>query len=74
MSPIWIAPGGVAAATVRQVSEAEPEVAPVHHITVPVVAVAHAVPRQPDPVARQLAALQAENDRLRSELQQLRTS
>ena len=74
MSPIWVTPPGVATASVRRVSEAEPEALPVQHVVVPVVAVAHAVPRQPDPLARRLAALQAENDQLRAELRELRTT
>ena len=73
MSPLWVTPPAVAAADVRRLSGGEEEqTAPVQHVAVPVVPAAHAVPRQLDPVALRLMALELENEQLRAELEQLR--
>jgi len=75
MSPLWVNPPAVTTADVRRLTaEAAEESTPVQQVAVPTVPAAHAVPRQLDPVALRLMALQLENDRLRAELEQLRAS
>lgn len=73
MSPVWVTPQAVAAAAVRRLSGSDQaEATTVQHVAVPVVPAAHAVPRQLDPVALRLMALELENEQLRAELEQLR--
>jgi hypothetical protein len=75
MSPLWVNPPAVTTAAVRRLTEGvADEATQVQHVAVPTVPAAHAVPRQLDPAALRLMALQLENDRLRAELEQLRAS
>lgn len=74
MSPIWLGPSAVATAHVRRRSVGGEDVTPVQRVEVAGVPAAKVVPRQLDPVALRLMALQLENDQLRAELAELRTS
>ena len=74
MSPVSVVPQRVPAATVRRLtSEVTEGPFPVQRVAVQAVAAPRVVPRQLDPVARRLMALQLENDDLRVELADLRT-
>lgn len=75
MSPIRLGPSAVASATVRRLSgDGSGDGTPVLRVAVPLVPAASVVPRQIDPVGLRLMALQLENDQLRAEVEQLRTS
>ena len=74
MSPLSLVPAQVPAAAVRRLSDGVEESAPVQQVVVPVVPAARVVPRQLDPVALRLMALQLENEDLRAELDQLRSA
>ena len=73
MSPLSVVPQQVPAAVVRRVDTLDEVTVPVQHVEVDRVPAPHAVPRQLDPVALRLMALQLENDELRAEVEQLRT-
>ena len=74
MTPVWIVPRAVPAATVRRLHEGVHEAPPVQQVAVRAVPSPSVLPRQIDPVGLRLMALQLENDDLRSELQELRTA
>lgn len=73
MSPIWLGPSAVATAHVRRLSGDGVEGrAAVQRVEVARVPAPKVVPRQLDPVALRLMALQLENDQLKAQLEQLR--
>ena len=71
MSPIWVVPQPVPAAAVRRIASSDEILVAVQKVDVPRVPAPHAIPRQLDPVALRLMALQLENDELREQVQQL---
>ena len=74
MSPVWVVAPAVPSATVRRLAAAaDPAAAPLH-LAVPVVPAPQVIPRQLDPVARRLHALESEVETLRAELQHLRSA
>lgn len=75
MSPVSLVPQQVPAAVVRRIDRDVPlGPAPVQHVDVARVLAPSVVPRQLDPVALRLVALQLENEDLRAELDQLRSA
>ena len=72
MSPLWVEPPAVTPASVRRLPGGGPELVPVQHVEVAGVPAPSVVPRQLDPVALRLMALQLENEQLRAELDALR--
>lgn len=74
MRPVTVVPQQVPVATVRRLHSGAAEIRRVQHVDVSRVPAPSVVPRQLDPAALRLMALQLENDDLRAEVDQLRSA